>query len=448
MTTPILRNQQGRILDVSEPVVFLSLAATNPAARRTTRGTTITSPDAELSERIVQLKAIGTSKRMSQVEITFWNEDLALTESPIMRHGTILKVAWGYSGHLSRKRSFKVTKIKGSRAMVRFMGRVTIVATSLEVDMHGKKKSRVFRNMTEGGMIRQIAREYGIPAANQIIGPDDGVKTNIHQSNKTDAEQLAALADTKGWVFSYEGGVLTVAPHSMVHQNQPVARYTYYTDEIGWLRRIDPEDNTLSVPGAVKVKSTDPRTGKPVSHTATISNRNTPSMGRYTPLKASSTTNTTGKRVHRSTSMGKPEVVEVIEEVYLPNANAKQVKKEAKRRQENAQARVHKARLVMIGDPILWKDSRIHIDGVSPALSGMWRIVDCTHTLGNGGYFIEAKLRRDAVNSLGKGEKPKKEQTAKSVVVSNRTASRTSKRVVVADVQHVGVVKRARFSDG
>ena len=412
MAPPAIRSQRGRVLDVSEPVIFLSLAASGPKQRALPRGTT-GSPNEELAERVIQLKVTASSRRMSQIEITFWNEDLVLTESPITRHGTILRVAWGYSGHLGRLRSFKITKVKGSKARVRFLGRITVVATSLECDLNGKPKSRVFRQMTEVQMVRQIARENGISGADLIVGPDDGKRNNFYQTNRTDAEQLAAVAEVNGWVFSFEAGVLTVAPHSMLCLNQPIARYTYYTDPIGWIRRMEPQDTTLALPGSVTVKSTDPRSGKAVSHTATLRNRATPSMGRYSPLLPAQSSTSTGTRVHRSQSVGKAGVVPTTQTIYLPDATASQVKQEAKKRQEHAQLRVNKARLLMIGDPDVWPEQRIHIDGTSPALSGVWRVAETVHTLGANGYELECKLRRDATNRLGKGQKPKAAQTAK-----------------------------------
>lgn len=466
----------GRGIPVNEPVVYIAMVSSSTDGRRNrrlTNGQTDNSSSYEastknstsLSNRLISLKVTADAKRSSEAEITLWNEDQALQDTPIMQKGTLIKLAWGYSGYMGKVRTFKVHKVKGTTARVRNFGQLRIIALSQIFDFHGSQKSKCFRNATVVGVARQIGKKYGLGDSDLVLGPDDGKRGTFHQVNQTDAQFLASLAQKLGWTFQVEDGTLTFAPPDIIDKNRPIASYTYFNDEEGWIKRFEPETTVMSLPGSVTVKSRDPVTGKRVQHTQTIQNKKKKSLCRFVELvpekKAGSqvfdenlVTGSGGVTGSIVTSRGiikdfsssfSAQVVPSSQTVNSPSKNASQVKQEAQTRHQNALLNSVKSRMVIVGDPDIWHSVLINVYNVGKMLSGLHRVYKCIINIGSHGFDIDCKLRREGVGTLGKNKRVRNDQKASSQRVTRRLRSRVSEQKRTTSLNTLGTVKRTRF---
>lgn len=454
----------GQPIAVNEPLVYLTVES--KATRGRNRSSSVlggqsddskqlnsaTVNTAILSDRVIKLKVTANSKRVAEAEITFWNEDLALLDHPVMQKGTILQISWGYSGYMSKKRKFKVQKVKGSTARVAAWGQLKIICYDQTFDFHGRAKSRCFHATKRSSIVRKIAREYGIPVSDQIIGIDQ-IDLNVDtyfQSNETDAQFIKELAQELDWVFKVQDGILMFAPPSMLSLKQPIASYVYFTDDEGWIKRFEPTTSIAAIPGSVTVKSRDPKTGKKVQSTATLQNRKKKSLCLYTETRPGETSGSaiqlTAKKIHRSKAPLKAGVVPSSVVVNSPGLTARQAKTEARTRLSKYLRQAVKSRMDVIGDPDLWDSLLVNVENVGKAMSGLHRIQECTHTVDSSGYDVSMKLRREGVGTLGKNNKGFADQKARAQLVSRRLRGRVSVREKVTNVNVTGVAARRRFS--
>lgn len=454
-----IQTQSGYDVGVSEPVVYISILSKSTTGKNSRVGagqsdyspsfTAGTSGSDLLTHRLVALKVTADVKRVAQAEITLYNEDQALNDTAVMQKGTLLKISWGYTGYMGRVRTFKVHKIKGSTARVSNFGQLKIIALMQTYDLHGAVRSKCYMNTSIVGIARQIAKRYGVPLGDMRLGPDDLKRATYHQVNQTDAQFLQSLAQKLGWTFQVEDGIFTFAPVDVVDKNEPLATFTYFTDEQGWIKRFEPTTSVMSLPGSVTVKSRDPISGKRVQHTQTIENRKKKSLCKYTELipaeRAGSQIGKLGKRIHRSKAALKPGVVPSSQVVSVPGKNSRQVQQEATTRHTNVLLESVKARMIVVGDPDLWHSVLITVEGVGKMLSGLCRIFKCQIYLDHRGFEVDCKIRREGVGTLGKNNKPRSDQTAKSQRVNRRMQGRVFDVTDFTPLVITGTVKKTKF---
>lgn len=394
-----------------------------------------------LSERVIHLKVKAASGRMSKVELTFYNEDGALSDSAALAKGTQLRVQWGYCDWLSKPRIFRIKKVKGTKARVRNIGRLTIEAYSSASALHGTKRAKKWQGLTYNQIAASIARSYGLQI---FLGPDDGVRRTLLQSNQTDAQFMAEMAQKSGLIFAVENDTLMFARAEDFETHAPVAAYTYYVEGegSGWVMRFEPESDVLAIPGAVRVVSRDPKTRRQVEYTANINARRDRVLGRYSELVGDDIG--ASPLGYRYLSALQSEVTPNTQTVTLPNLTAGQCKAEAEKRLRTAQARSIKARTVMIGNPDTWDRQMILLYGVGTQISGLWRVVDVEHEVGSRGYTMLLHVRRDGISTKPRGldasrvQKAKTPEVAKNLIASNR------KQPLNVSAQS-GVAERNRF---
>ena len=439
----------------------------------------------DLSDRLVRMKVISKSGAMASAELTFWNEDQALLGSPVMHHGALVRLRWGYSGRLGPQREFKVEKVKGTRARVANFGLLTIVVKGKLNDLNGKPKSRVFKNMEVVDVAERIAKENGFSGFALDIASREGIRKTFRQQNQTDAQFLQQLAQQEAFAFMIVGGRFIFQYDHLVNKSLPLGYYTYYTDREGWIKRFEPETDVTVNFGVVEVKSRDPGTGKLVKSSATVRTRTRPTLGKFNiglpaidrqdqileyikglgsigadvvlnlgsqvadlAAPGSSTARLLRRlkrRIHRTTNTQKPGVTPTKQVINRPGATARDVRREAKTRQLHVQRRGIKARTIFIGDPDLWANFLIHVDNLAPGWSGLWKIVECVHTIDSKGFEVEMKVRKDGLDNLGKGIRPRQEQKAKSQIAARRTAPTTARSDRGVDPGTYGAKTRRRY---
>lgn len=479
-------------LAVMEPVIFVSVQSpftrTPAQLADTVDNPTLVQGAMDLSDRMESIKITSGKGKMPTAEMKFWNEDQHLAGSPIMHHGAIVRVAWGYSGYISKVHQFRVQKVKGTRAKVANFGILTIVARGAVASMQGKAKSRTFRNMDAVDIAELLAKEHGYTGFAVELGPRKPEnKCTWNQVNMTDAQFIQHMAQWTGYTFMIHGGRFIFAPEDQVNKDEAVAYYTYYTDEEGWIKRFEPESDVTVNFGTVTVKSRDPGTGKRISASASVQTRQQPTLGKHNPAVPAveqfdamkilgkqlgnvtanaflQGTNTVlnviapnsrvaryvrsfQRRVHRaSTKVLQAGTIATNQVINKPNSTARAVKSEAQTRQVQVQRRGIKARMVVIGDPDIWANFYVHVDGLAEGWSGLWKIVECEHILDRKGYEVHCKLRKDGLSSLGKGVRAKAEQTSKARSVSSRKVTRVSSKKTTTSALTLGAVSRRRYT--
>ena len=450
------------LTSVMDPVVFISV---DPSSKSTggTRplieqrsfddlgdGIGLDSYDV-LDQRVISLKVTGAKNKASVAEMTFWNEDLKLLGHPIMQKGTVVRVIWGYAGYVSKPRKFRVYKVKGTRARVSNFGRLTIIAKGQSFDLNQKPKSRKWKNTTPPKIAERIAKEYGYIGSFVEVGNDSFVPRTYTQVNQTDAQFLTSLAKKICWAFSCDDGSFRFYPHSALDAAIPVAHYDYYTDEDGWIKRFEPESNIIESIGSITVKSRDPLTGKPIKYTASVQNRKNTSLGRYVEsLPAEQPGFNVGvsqnRTNHRNKSPNSSGVIPSGVVVNKPLSSIRTVKEEAFARQLNRQLQGIKARTVLIGDPDIWYDDIISLGNLGGGLDGTFKVAECVHIIDDRGYELDCKVRKNAVDSIGKGVRPKSSQKAKSKNNMGRKTKRVKSVKVQTNQSRTGVLSKRRYT--
>jgi phage protein D len=392
-----------------------------------------------LDDRIIEVKVKAQTGRMAKAEITFWNEDNALSDSAVLAKGTQLRIQYGYSGWLSKPRTFRIKKLKGTKARIRNIGRVTVEAYSSAEALHGSKRGKRWNGLTDNQIAAQIARANNLKT---LLSPDDNVRRTRIQSNQTDAQFLAEIAQKRGYLFNVENDTLIFASTEEVERIAPVAVYTYYVEGEGhgWVLRFEPESNIFGIAGAVRVVSRDPKTGQRVEYTAKISDRKDRVLGRHSELVADGDVEEarrTSTALHQGAT---PDTVTV----NRPNLTLGQCKDEAQKRLRQMQSRTLRARAGLIGNPDTWERQLIQMHGVGKQMSGLWRITEVEHEIGRRGYMMLLKVRRDGLSSKPKGTAPS--QTAKSPSVATAlTTAHRKQQLPTAPLAQSGVQERSRF---
>lgn len=425
----------GRGFDVHEPLIYISvLSDATPArlkrklASKTSFTNVIADSDA-LSDRIISIKVTSSIKRAGKAEITLWNEDLALNDHPVIQKGTIIQLLWGYSDYMGKPRKYKVHKIKGTTARVRSFGQVKIICLDNTFDLHGKALCVTYTNATLHEVVRHIAKKYGITGNRLFLGPEEKnpKRQEYFQSNKTDAQFLKELAQKVGWIFRVENKIMTFAPTEKVDGGgKPIALYTYFTDEEGWIKRFEPQTDVMGKPGSITVRSRDPITGKKVRKSATIREIDKRLIGKACDVRAGVPNSNSPRQMveqsifKRSDTIGKTGVPPSTKVVNSPGLNAKQASDEAKLRMRNSLNSGIKSRMLTVGDPDLWAGSLIVVENVGKMLNGLHRLISVTHHIDQRGYECESVVRREALGTLGGNKKPGEDQKVKSSLANRK----------------------------
>jgi len=241
-----------------------------------------------------------------------------------------------------------------------------------------------------------------------------------------------------------EDGIFKFAPHPFIDECKPIGFYTYFTDDIGWIRNFTPESDLLSSPGSVTVKGRDPRTRKTVSYTATARTSKMKSMGKFVD-QVPVNKRTNGRFTHREKTVSRPGVLPSNKVINKPSATATQAKREAEARMQNALHKGNKAKVLLIGDPPIWKDTTIRLDNVGEGFSGIWRVAEARHVIDHNGYDLDLKVTRNAKNKLTGNQKPSLSQKTKAQFAGRRTSGTVRGVTQTTNASTQGTRKRTRY---
>jgi hypothetical protein len=271
-----------------------------------------------------------------------------------------------------------------------------------------------------------------------------------------------------------ENKTMTFAPIEKIEGGQPIAVYTYFTDEEGWIKRFEPQTDIMGKSGSVTVTSRDPITGRRIRVTKTTRNRRKKSIGAICELKPGEVggeqisdrlvksktvgqapqkvqgtpideKQTTERLVHRNTKPMKAGVPPSSQVINSPASTVSQVRKEATARMSNEMSSGIKVRAIFVGDPDLWAGTLIGVENVGKMLSGLSRVIKSDHYIDHRGYEVELILRREGVGTLGAGGKPQKTQKSKSQTVSKKIRPRCTCTIVNLNPKIDGASKKLEF---
>ena len=88
---------------------------------------------------------------------------------------------------------------------------ITVLAEDRLQDLRMTRRSRVFENLSDADMMRQIASEHGLTAAIQVTGPQHRVLAQVNQSDLAFLRERARTTDAELWI---EGSILHAATRS------------------------------------------------------------------------------------------------------------------------------------------------------------------------------------------------------------------------------------------
>ncbi len=430
---------ESNVIIPEEPVVFISLIPRVKEAEAIDvsriKNTSSQADKYGLSDRLFDMKISSQKTKIDSVELTFWNEDLYLLDTPIMQHGTVVRLNYGYSGYVGPTRRFKIKTIEGVGETITKFGKIKITCYAIGYGLSARHRCRKFVNTRATDIARKIAKEYGFKADSMIIPPSgihhQDVRSTYIQTNESDAQFLTNIALMWGYEFSVSYDEFVFAPSEFREKGSDIKYYRFYDDDYGWIKKWNPETTVIDGRGAVKLKTRNPLTCKINSVTVTPQNKVGKSMGKRVSTNADTTDskkfsaqstlksgagssgnnisalktgrnaiNNSGKKVHRSDKLSKPGVDKTSKTLSKPNATKSKLKAEANTLQQNEQFNTIKSTMTILGDPDLWNGQLIYVDNVGFGMDGIWRIHECYHKFNTSdGYITELVLRRDAHNS-------------------------------------------------
>lgn len=334
----------------------------------------------------------GTGKT-SKIEVTLDNEDQALFWIPeLMRKGTRMVATFGYPGRSVDAGEFA---IKSHRPSMTTLGITAHEAKRSK--MLRRTKARTFDNMRRSDVVLLVLREHGFSSfTGEPTAETFPVITQT--AAETDWELLQRLADLEKRDFYLAAdGAHWELPR---RKDRPTTKLRQIKNAVGpgdimtW--RV--ESLEAGVPGRLIAKAYDPLTAK--EYTVIAGDASGKGKTEIVRLADSEdfTDPDTGDQIAGGT---------VGRDVTL-NLGAV-TEQDAKRRLDSLfqeqRYNALKLEITCIGDPFLRARQNIVIQGIGPALDGVYRTREVVHRLGGSGYTCDAKLARDGMNKVGRGRK-------------------------------------------
>ena len=340
----------------------------------------------ELADRIQRVIVDTHQLRPDMFEITFLDRDLTVARSSGLSIGTAVSVSSGSatSGSQTELITGEVTAIEGSYGRV---NRTIVRGYTKDHRLQRSRRNRSFPNLKDSDVVRDIAREYGLPLG--TIHPTRTVHAHIGQVSQTDWEFLRGRADALGFDMGIvDGKFCFTKPVDVRREEQPLALEFPFglrvfrpritagnlapTTEV---RVWDPaarQAKTTSVPtrtASVQVPGADPGTlTKPFQLPPTQKQSANPALGELGPApKPNAFAVTT---VPPGTGSG---IDAAAREAVAGTA-------------ERLASTVAEADGEAVGDPQLRAGTVLEVSGVGPAFNGRWLVTRAVHTYDVDGY--------------------------------------------------------------
>jgi len=332
------------------------------------------------------------------IKLTIRDGDVSIVDNPSFNQGNEIVYQYGYkSGKVSPKRVARISGMVPTYAEV-----INIVVTATDRGLLLKKKgsNKIWKKITISQILNKLARFHGLIPK---IETTEKVYESIPQSNRTDFEfikYLTTRAEGGSFIFyikdnklifkkrrleeksirtfEYKNGsgpVLSFKPSINESTQKPAASDV----NIGFLSAFGLDESNEKVDDASAVEDT--KLGdESIRYNADA--ERIPAEATTTEVKA--------------TQSGKPLVIPAEDKGEAISMGNK-VKKDASLKEM-------KADLSILGDPHIFVDKIITMQGVGRRFGGNWYSIKVVHKINSSGYRTSINLNKNASNFSGKKE--------------------------------------------
>jgi phage protein D len=342
----------------------------------------------DLMPYISKFEYKDNEKKADELTITFNNSGVRWQDDFRMARGVPIKVRWGYVNDVSDTRQMNVVNIE--LACPADIPTLQLTAYDIKKEMSKKGKaegvpSKNWGRKSSSDIAAAIARKHRLSVDVYPSG-DARKEERVQTAAVDDMTFLTQLATQLHWDCFVEAGVLHFHPKRF--GSAPKFEFTYFTDRTGTCLDFSSELDLRKLPKTGKA-SADPKTGKPTEEKADGKTTDESLTGYFlidTELGA---------------GMFTPSVP-------TPESDAGVVKKHAKAQQAGLELAARKAKISVIGTPMLTSKVMIRVNGVGNTSSGVWRVKEARHVIEPSGniYTTECDLVRNA-DGMGNSKKDK-----------------------------------------
>lgn len=356
-------------------------------------------------ERVQRVRFKDTSKkRTNRVLITLDNYDgLLYGDDLLMRKGTLTNLRFGYPNNDRDADDFVIKKRRPD-------------GTSLELECHEAKRNRHSRkpntrqwtHAKRSDVARHLLGRLGFSGNTLHVDDSDLVLPIITQYKKGDYQFLESLADEEGkdfWIDE-DGAHWQHPPRS----GRPANKFKYRKGLIGIGNVIgDPEIEDFSnhVPGRIRVRGIDPKTGE--EYVVSASGTDTDPQERVKNLVKLASTDAFMTPEEGDSEASGNDGIEIEENIGARS------KEEAKLAVDSLYKKYRygglRVKIPLIGDPFIFPRTIAEVWGIGPAVDGYFYIKEVDHDLRPGSaYKTTVTLTKDGLNRKGKGRGSKGNQ--------------------------------------
>lgn len=353
----------------NEPIVLVTVI---PAGGKEVR--------LDLSDQILSFEYEDCEDKADQLKLTVDNHDLRNFDDPIWAQGNIIEASWGYPEALAPTRRCRIEKVTGFQEL-------SIEALGEELAMNQVVRNRIFENMSRSDVIKQIAREHGYNSPEVLhIENTKTVRGQITQARLTDMQFISRLAHQEGmeWYVDFDGFHF----HKRNLAQRPL-RVIEYTDSDHGVPKevlsISIENDVVSKPGTVHVKSRDPQERRTID---TVASHETEQ--KRTALASVQALPGT------DSNFLPPAFLKMAQSFIMPSSERTEdgAQRTAAAEFRRSQHTAVKMTIEMLGDPNLLAKSVVEVRGVGKRLSQRYYVTEVKHTI-DSGYKCSVKLVSD-----------------------------------------------------
>jgi phage protein D len=350
-------------------------------------------------ERVLRIRFKDTSKRSSnRLVITLDNYDgLIYGDDLLMRKGTLIGFRFGYPSSDRDAGDFVIKKRKPN-------------GTAIDLECHEAKRNkhsrkpqnRTWTDVRRSDVARHLLSRMGFSGSNLHVDDSELVLPHITQYKIADYQFLEDLADEEGKEFWFDDdGAHWEEPK---RNQKPKNRYRYRKGLIGIGNVIgDPEieDFSSHVPGRIRVRGIDPKTGE--EYVVSASDSDDPQEKVKNLIKLASTDAFLTPEEGDQDASGN-DGFEIEENIGARS------KEEAKTAVDTLYKKYRygglKVKVPIIGDPFVFPRTIAELWGLGAAVDGYFWVKEVEHDLKPGQiYKTMVSLNKDGLNKKkGRGK--------------------------------------------
>jgi len=327
-------------------------------------------------------------KKPNEVTLTINNPGFKYTDDKRFLEGVRFKVRWGFAGDFSGIFAVSISKAAPDFPKSGSMPTIIMKAWDIRADMGRISNPTNHGSVPSSRVAKNIAKRYNMDEDIEESN-DARTKMRVQPAGTNDIQYLMSLASKLNWDCYIEGKTLHF--HKKRLERDPVLTFRYFDDAVGTVMEFKP-DVKLQKPSGVKKAGSNPKDAKgaggsagsnPAGDTALAKWRVNTNQAKFTELIRGTNVRSPGGSSSTSST---------------PENDKKVANIQAGAAKQKIDLSAVTATLKVIGTPRLLARTNIRMEGVGKAYSGNWRVSSTKHTITKDGYYVEAKLSRNALN--------------------------------------------------